>query len=208
MKKIQNGLLIAIEGIDGSGKSSLCRNLETALKASYNVILTKEPGGTALGKGLRKTLLQKNVPVCTKAEFLLFATDRAQHSAQIILPNLNEGAIVISDRMADSSVVYQGYGRQLDIEMLKTINKWAMNEREPDLVLYLRLPAKVAYKRMDNRNQPLNSFEKEVEFMHRLTDGFDSLVSPRDNVVTLDAELEPEALTTLALKAIEKKIKK
>ena len=206
MKKIQNGLLIAIEGIDGTGKTSLAKNLEKQLLETYHVIVTKEPGDTPLGQGLRKTLLQKDVPVCEKAEFLLFATDRAQHFYQVVLPNLKKGSLVISDRMGDSSLVYQGYGRNLDIEMLKKINAWAMNDRQPDLVLYLRLPADIAYERMKARNIPLNSFEKEMEFMHRLTEGFDTLVAPRDNVVTLDAQLTQEALTQAAIKEIEKKI--
>jgi dTMP kinase len=207
MRKIQNGLLIAIEGIDGTGKTSLAANLEKQLSERYSIIITKEPGDTPLGQGLRKTLLQKDVPVCNKAEFLLFATDRAQHFDQLILPSLKEGSIVISDRMGDSSLVYQGYGRNLDIEILKKINAWAMNDRQPDLVLYLRLPADVAYERMKSRNEPLNSFEKEMEFMHRLTEGFDTLVAPRDNVVTLDAQLTQEALTEAAIKEIEKKVK-
>lgn len=206
MEKIQNGLLIALEGIDGTGKTSLAHNLEKALSEDYPVLVTKEPGGTPLGKGLRNTLLQKDVPVCKKAEFLLFATDRAQHFHQVVLPHLEDGFIVLSDRMNDSSLVYQGYGRNLDIEILKTINAWAMNDRQPDIVLYLRLTAEKAYERMKNRNIPLNSFEKEMEFMHRLTEGFDSLVAPRDNVITLDAQLSKEALTQAALEAIKKKM--
>ena len=207
MKKIQNGLLVTVEGIDGTGKSSLCANLGKALLQNYSVVVTKEPGATPLGKGLRTTLLQKDVPVCDKAEFLLFATDRAQHSCQVVLPNLAQGAIVISDRMADSSLVYQGYGRNLDIDMVNTINKWAMNDRQPDLVLYLRLPANVAYQRMKERDIPLNSFEKEAEFMHRLTEGFDTLVAPRDTVVTLDAQLPQKELTQKALEAVLKIVK-
>lgn len=206
MKKIQNGFLVAVEGIDGSGKSSLCKNLEAALQQDYSVLLTKEPGGTPLGKGLRKTLLQKDVPVCDKAEFLLFATDRAQHMNQIVGPHLQQGGLVISDRMGDSSVVYQGYGRNLDITTIQTINLWAMNDRQPDLVLYLRITADQAYQRMHKRNEPLNSFEKEIEFMNRLTQGFDELVAPRNTTVTLDATLDLETLTQQAVKALKERI--
>jgi len=203
MEKLQKGLLITAEGIDGSGKSVLCKGLEQELSQSYEVLLTKEPGDTPLGKGLRTTLLQKDVPVCDKAEFLLFATDRAQHFCQVVLPALSKNKIVISDRMADSSLVYQGYGRNLDLEMLTTINEWAMNNRQPDLVFYLKIDAQKAYQRMAERNVPLNSFEKEVAFMHKLSEGFDTLVAPRKNVITLDALQSPETLVNQAVAALK-----
>lgn len=208
MKKLQKGLLITVEGIDGSGKSVLCKGLQQELAQSYDVLLTKEPGSTLLGKGLRNTLLQKDVPVCDKAEFLLFATDRAQHFCQVILPELSKNNIIISDRMADSSLVYQGYGRNLDTTILTTINKWAMNNRQPDLVFYLKIDAEKAYQRMAERNIPLNSFEKEVEFMYKLSKGFDTLVAPRDNVVTLDALQSPEILVKMATESIKNLIAK
>lgn len=208
MNKQTQGLFITVEGIDGTGKSSLCKNVKETLSSKYSVVLTKEPGGTQLGKGLRATLLQKDVAMCDKAEFLLFATDRAQHFHQIIEPNVQAGALVISDRCADSSLVYQGYGRGLNIEMIKTVNNWAMNGRQPDLVIYLKLSAKVAYERMAARNVPLNSFEQETAFMEKLTAGFDTLVAPRDNVITLDAQVSQEELTAQAVAAIEKLIEK
>lgn len=205
MKRLKKGLLIAVEGIDGSGKSVLCTHLKDRL-SNYDLVVTKEPGGTMLGKGLRETLLAKDVPVCQKAEFLLFATDRAQHFAQVITPALEAGKIVISDRMADSSLVYQGYGRNLDISVINTVNNWAMNGTQPDLVFYLKITAQEAYKRMRNRNIPFNSFEKEIAFMHKLTDGFDQLVAPRANVVTLDAMAETEQVADQAITALNKLI--
>jgi dTMP kinase len=208
MKKIPSGLLVVIEGIDGTGKSSLCKNIQAELSAIYQVVLTKEPGGTPLGKGLRTTLLQKDVPVCDKAEFLLFATDRAQHFNEVITPQLEAGALILSDRGADSSLVYQGHGRQLGTQMIQMINTWAMNNKEPDLVIYLKLPAKIAYERMEARNIPLNSFEQETSFMEKLTEGFDTLVAPRNNVLTLDAQLSQEELTDQAIAAIKKLIEK
>jgi dTMP kinase len=207
MKKIPHGFLIALEGIDGTGKTTLCAALKKKLSETYNIITTKEPGATELGKQLRHTLLHKEVPVCDKAEFLLFATDRAQHFNQIVLPHLQEGGIVISDRMADSSLVYQGHGRSLDINTLQMINHWAMNGRHPDLVIYLQLPAAIAYERMKTRNIPLNAIEQETALMHRLTKGFDTIVASRDNVVTLDAQMSKEQLAQQALNIVTEKIK-
>lgn len=207
MKTLTNGFLIALEGIDGTGKTTLCAALAQAFSTTYKLITTKEPGATELGKLLRNTLLHKEVPMCDKAEFLLFATDRAQHFNQVVLPHLKEGGIVISDRMADSSLVYQGYGRSLDLKTLQMINNWAMNGRHPDLVLYLQLPTAVAYQRMKDRNIPLNAIEQETALMHRLTEGFDALFAPRDNVVTLDAQMSKEELAQKAIAIVTEKIK-
>ena len=208
MIQLPNGLLISIEGIDGSGKSSLAKGLEfNLIKKEFSVVLTKEPGGTELGKILRSKLLTKDVPVSTKTEYLLFATDRSQHSDQIIMPALQKGSIVISDRMGDSSLVYQGYGRGLDIEMLTTINNWAMNNRQPDIVFYLKLSADEAYKRIEKRNEALTSFEKETEFMHTLEKGFDDLFVGRSNVITLDALQPKEILVKAGLSYIRQWIK-
>ena len=208
MIQLPNGLLISIEGIDGSGKSSLAKGLEfNLIKKEFSVVLTKEPGGTELGKTLRSKLLTKDVPVSIKTEHLLFATDRSQHSDQIIMPALQKGSIVISDRMGDSSLVYQGYGRGLDIEMLTTINNWAMNNRQPDIVFYLKISADEAYKRIEKRNEALTSFEKETEFMHTLEKGFDDIFVGRSNVITLDALQPKEILVKAGLSYIRQWIK-
>jgi len=207
MKTLKNGLLIAVEGIDGAGKSVLCTHLKDRLASSYEIVMTKEPGGTVLGKGLRETLLAKDVPVCEKAEFLLFATDRAQHFEQVVLPALKEGKVVISDRMADSSLVYQAYGRGLDAGIINTVNNWVMNNRQPDLVFYLKITPEEAYKRIHRRNMPLTSFEREITFMHKIANGFDALVAPRKNVVTLDALLSPDVIINTALEAIDTLVK-
>src|SRR3990172_1551765 len=128
MNQIQKrGLLITLEGIDGSGKSTLANAIVTALTTlGKHVVLTKEPGGTALRTELRAILQTQKNPVCDKAEFLLFAADRSQHFKELIVPALEQGQIVISDRMADSSLAYQGFGRGLDKEMISSINRWAM----------------------------------------------------------------------------------
>ncbi len=203
MKNKKQGLLIAVEGIDGSGKSSLCNGLEKALSIVMPVLLTKEPGGTALGKKLRTLLHDKEVPLCSKAEFLLFASDRAQHFEELVLPTLESGTTVISDRMADSSLVYQGYGRGLDVTLLKTINAWAMCNHTPDIIFYLKISPELAYQRIAQRNLPLTSFEKEVTFMHSLAAGFDALFETQKNVVFLDATQSNEILVQEAVAIIQ-----
>ena len=207
MKKIKNGLLISIEGIDGSGKSSLAKALTQKLQdAAYSVLFTKEPGGTDLGKKIREILMTKTEPVAPRAESLLFAADRSQHFTEKVIPALDEGSIVISDRMADSSLVYQGYGRGLDKEMIKTVNSWAMQNRKPDIVLYLKLSTEQAYERIAQRNEPLTSFEKEKEFIKTLEEAFETVFKDRPDVVTLDAIKGTNALLDHVFTTIEQKI--
>src|SRR3972149_5899470 len=123
-------MLITLEGIDGSGKSTLAKKMADTL---HNVVLTKEPGGSALGKKLREILQMQPVPITPIAEFLLFAADRAQHFDEVVIPALEQNKIVISDRMADSSLVYQGYGRGINMENIKLVNKWVMQDITPDI---------------------------------------------------------------------------
>lgn len=188
MHHLKTGILISVEGIDGSGKSTLAASLHTQLTAQgLPTILTREPGATPLGAQLRTIVQEKKVPVCAKAEYLLFAADRAQHMHQLVLPALAEQRLVISDRMADSSLVYQGYGRGLELNMIQMINRWAMNERQPDLTVYVRVDAQTAMDRILARNQALTSFEKErQDFIEKLIAGFDTIFKTRTNCIIID----------------------
>lgn len=195
------GKFITIEGIDGCGKSTLAENLSDALgKTGASVVLTKEPGGSELGKTLRKILQEQKDPVCEKAEYLLFAADRAQHFKQIIEPALESNKIVISDRWCDSSVAYQGYGRGIDVEMIKSVNFWATDELKPDLIFYIRIDAQTAFDRIKKRNLELTAFEKEkVEFWARVQRGYEELFMNNKNVVVLDGKMPQEELLRQAM---------
>lgn len=203
MVPLNRGVLIAIEGLDGSGKSTLSKKLHAALSAeALPVILTKEPGGTPLGQKLRGILQEKTVPVCPTAEYLLFATDRAQHFEELIIPALKNNQIIISDRMADSSLAYQGFGRRLDLNKLRQINAWVMNFIKPDITIYLEIPVQTAIERVRIRNEKLTSFEKEnIEFMERIINGFSIIFKNRPDVLCLDGTQSQDAI---AQQAIEK----
>lgn len=205
MLHLSHGLLIAIEGIDGSGKSTLAAQLtQELLTLEWPVLLTKEPGDTPLGQQLRTIVQEKKVPVCPKAEFLLFAADRAQHFQDCIIPALEEKKLVISDRLSDSSLVYQGYGRGLSLELINSINQWAMNGLQPDLVIYLKISSKVAAERIAKRNQKLSSFEKEKQtFIEKLIHGFDTVFSNRKNVIVINAEQSSDLVTSQAISVIK-----
>ncbi len=202
MKKIDNGLLISLEGVDGSGKSTLASALsQELLKKNLPVVLTKEPGGTPLGDLIRPLVLQRTCRIDPKAEYLLFAAGRAQHFDELVLPALSHGAIVISDRMADSSLVYQGYGRGLDVSTLETINRWAMSKRTPDITFYLRLSIDQALERITLRNKSITDFE-EKELLQKSIKGFEEILNHKPHVITLNAMETPQTLLEQALTAV------
>nr|MBA3954866.1 dTMP kinase [Candidatus Dependentiae bacterium] len=182
------GRLISLEGIDGSGKSSLAQFLARELaQLEYPIVLTREPGATPLGQQIRKVLQERPCPVYPEAEFLLFAADRAQHMAQIVEPALHKGTIVLSDRMADSSRAYQGFGRGLDEQFIAQVNAWAMKQRTPDLTIYIQVDYETAAQRIAKRNEQRTSFEQEeAGFFKRIINGFNILFKDRSNVLILD----------------------
>jgi len=193
----KKGFLIAIEGIDGAGKSTVLKLLEKKLSTSFSVVCTKEPGGTSLGTDLR-AILQKPFSRSFRTEFLLFAADRAQHFEEKILPLLQTNTVVISDRMADSSLVYQGYGRGLNKHVLSTINMWAMQGHSPDYTIYVRTPIDVALNRINKRNESKTAFEQEkIDFTERLINGFDEIYANRKDVIIVDGSLSTDEIVNI-----------
>ncbi len=204
MLQLKRGVLIAIEGIDGSGKSTLAKNLSRSFTTKQlPTMLTKEPGGTPLGQQLRAIVEESMVSLQPKAEYLLFAADRAQHFSEVIIPQLQKNMLIISDRLADSSYAYQGYGRELNIAMIQTINAWVMQNRQPDLVIYIKIPVTIALERVQKRKK-LTSFEQEkLSFMQRVADGFDTLYKDKKNVIMIDGMQSSSIITKQATQAIE-----
>lgn len=198
------GSLIVIEGIDGSGKSTLAHGLFEAIRAQgYPVLLTKEPGGTALGKKIRELVHDPAITRTPLTEFLLFAADRAEHIATFVRPALEQGTFVISDRMTDSSLVYQGYGKGLNIEQIKMVNRWVMQDIVPTKTIYLNVPTDIARKRIAQRNQTLTSFEQEDHtFTEKLINGFETIYKNRSDVITIDGTQQIEACVAQALEKL------
>jgi len=203
LQSLTRGILIALEGIDGSGKTTLAHNLFSLLQEKHgNVILTREPGATALGKEVRELIHHQTIPLSGPAQYLLFAADRAQHFAEVIIPGLQEKKIIISDRMADSSLAYQCYGNGLDFEMVRTINAWTMNNIIPDITIFVHVPVSVALERVNKRGN-VSAYEKQETFLHAVAQGFEKLYKNRDDVIIIDGTQTEETLKFLVYNAIE-----
>lgn len=215
LEKNFKGFLIAIEGIDGCGKSSLSENLISELNnLGFETVKTKEPGATPLGQYLRDILQNRTFDIDDKAEFLLFAADRAQHIHQVVIPALKSNKIVISDRMTDSSVAYQGYARGLNIDIINKINDWTTNSIKPDLTIYLKIDYKTAISRVKHRynknEQELTHFEKEKEeFFKKVITGFDNIfkIKDKDKILIIDGTQNQNTIILQALEHILDKVK-
>lgn len=195
------GSFITLEGIDGSGKSTLAKNLAQALQhQGKSVLLTKEPGGSKLGVTVRKILHEQPEPLEAVSEFLLFAADRAEHFRKIIIPALEKNITVISDRCADSSVAYQGYGRGLDVNFITYVNSIAMVGIIPTLTIFISLDPHIAFARIQERSNQLTSIESRgPEYLERVQNGFKTLFKNRSHVLHLDGRLTQEAMLNKTL---------
>ena len=171
------GFFISFEGIEGCGKSTQVKLLAEALRAEgYEVVVTREPGGTSIGQALRRILLEPSAPpLAPGAEVLLMLADRAQHVQDVIAPGLRANKIVISDRFVDSTTAYQGYGRGIDLDLLARLNTFACGGYIPQLTLLLDVPVAEGLRRAQQRRgrTVADHFEAEsVAFHERVRAGF------------------------------------
>ncbi|MES9520932.1 dTMP kinase [Streptomyces capoamus] len=193
-----NGFFIALEGGDGAGKSTQAEALAEWIRAKgHEVVLTREPGATPVGKRLRSILLDvSSAGLSHRAEALLYAADRAEHVDTVVRPALERGAVVISDRYIDSSVAYQGAGRDLSPTEIARINRWATNGLVPHLTVLLDVSPEAARERFTEAPDRLES--EPAEFHARVRAGFLTLAaSDPGRYLVVDAGQEPEAVTTV-----------
>lgn len=170
-KAVSRGLFITFEGIDGCGKSTQAAKLYRQMSdQGYRVKLLREPGSTKTAERIRKILLDKRLSVSDRAELLLYEAARAELTATEIRPLLDDGWIVLCDRFYDSTTAYQGYGRKLDIRMVRSLHKVAVGNLVPDLTLVFDIDLKTA---KDRRQQTADRLESEGDaFFTRVRKGF------------------------------------
>jgi dTMP kinase len=192
------GRLIAFEGRDASGKSTQAARLATRLGA----VLTREPGGTAIGEQVRELLLATDLDLSARTEALLMAAARAQHVADVIRPALAEGRDVVTDRYAHSSIAYQGYGRGLPLDEVRRLSDWATEGLWPDVVVMLDVPDDVVVGRLGGRDR----FEAEgSDFHDRVLRGFRDM-SGAEDWVTVDGTGSPDEVEARVWSAVSARI--
>ena len=187
------GLFITFEGTEGCGKSTQIKLLAEHLQAiGHRVRLLREPGGTPIGEEIRHTLKhsEHNHAMTAEAELLLMNASRAQLVREVIRPALTAGEIVICDRFYDSTTAYQGYGRQLDLEKVKTVIEFAVGETKPDLTLLVHVPAEVSAERLRSRQETLPFVRDRIEesdrkFFERVAHGFGVIAATEPERVKL-----------------------
>lgn len=214
-------MFITFEGIEGTGKTTQIKMLKDFLeKAGHEVDVTLEPGGSRIGKELRKILLNMDSTDLTgECELFLYLADRAQHVSQIIRPAVEAGKVIISDRFADSTIVYQGYGRGLDPKLLRTLNDVAVSGHWPDLTILLDLDPEIGLKRAmtrnikDNKMQEEGRFEAEsLEFHERVREGYLTWAAlNNERIIAINANQTPdeifEEIKEKVLELLDKKSK-
>jgi len=193
------GRLIVFEGGEASGKSTQAARLAADLGA----VLTREPGGTDVGRRIRDIVLDPTLgALAPRAEALLLAADRAQHVAELVGPALARGDDVVTDRYIPSSLAYQGYGRGLDVEELQRLSAWASGGLDPDVVVLLDVPASVAAERLEGRDR----MESEGDDFHaRVAEGYRRLAAADpDRWVVVSGEGSIDEVATRVRDAVEK----
>ena len=194
---------IAFEGAEGSGKSTQARRLAHSLDA----VLTQETGGTAIGQRLRAILHDTSLDhLEPRAEALVVAADRAQHLAEVVIPALAAGRTVVSDRSVYSSLAYQGYGRQLDLDELRRVNEWAVQGHWPTLVVYVEAPPELTAQRLDGRQ--LDRFELAgAAFHQRVLEGFRAMAAADpERWITVTTERSADAVAADVLAAVGERL--
>lgn len=199
-------LFISMEGPDGSGKTTQINLLKEYLSnKGYEILITREPGGNKISEAIREIILNKeytNMDYMTEA--LLYASARAQLVSEVIVPSLQEGKAVISDRFIDSSAVYQGIARGLGVENVYKINEFATKGLMPDVTFHLDLPASIGISRKKNQAE-LDRMELEaIDFHEKVAKGYRTLaaLSP-ERIFTIDATLDQEEIHQIIINKLE-----
>lgn len=200
---------IAFEGLDGAGKTTLIQSLKRELESrGQGCVVTREPGGSALGDRIRDLLLTvEGVPPVPRAEALLYQAVRAQHVDTLIQPTLKSGRWVLSDRYAASSIAFQGGGREINEQELDWLNRFSTRDLQPDMYVLLDLPVEESLRRLNNRGQDPDRFEREHrDFHERVRASYLTQVrNSKTPWLVLSALDQPETLAASLLNELKKR---
>jgi dTMP kinase len=191
------GRLIAVEGIDGAGKTTLAEGLSRALP---ELVVLREPGGAAVSERIRALVADPALEVSPRAEALLYAAARAELVATKVVPLLEAGTTVLLDRYVDSSLAYQGAGRELGVGAIAALNAFATGGLAADLTLYLRVPPDVGAARREGADRLERAGDA---FFARVVEAYDALAAASDRYVVLDGTLAPGAVLAAALNHLQ-----
>lgn len=203
---MKKGLFISIEGLDGSGKTTQVRHIREYFEnRGHKILLLREPGGTEIGEKIREILLDaQNIEMDSVAEMLLYASSRAQIMAQKVIPALEEGITVICDRFIDSSIAYQGYGRQLDIDEVYNVNYTAVRHILPDITFFLDQYPDTSLRRRKEASKADRLENEKMEFHNRVYKGYKELCGKYpERIKVLNAEESIEDISKKINKHLE-----
>lgn len=212
MEDFMKGFFISFEGPDGAGKSTVLaevlKQIGPKLKTQY--LVTREPGGSKIAEKIRKIILDpENVKMSDRTEALLYAAARSQHVEEIIKPALDEGKLVISDRFVDSSLAYQGAGRDLGIKEVKEINNFATGGLEPDLTLFFDLDPKIGLARIEKlRPGQEDRLEQEkLAFHEKVYEGYQKVNKLySDRIAVIDASKSFDDVVEATISTIQERL--
>lgn len=206
--RADRGLFIVMEGPDGSGKSTQIELLSEYLSGLGKAcLITREPGGTEIGEQIRQVILNPdNKAMSEVTEMLLYAAARAQLMKEKIIPALESGHVVLSDRFLDSSLVYQGIARGLGIDTVRSVNGLGIGEYSPDLVFFLDLPEEEGIRRKKGQKQLDRMEQESLDFHHMVAEGYRQILQDRSDVVRIDAAASVEEIQQQIRDCIEKSL--
>ncbi|MDP7593446.1 MAG: dTMP kinase [Litorilituus sp.] len=204
---MNKGVMIVFDGSNGAGKTTVIKEIEKhLLSKGFDVVLTREPGGTAIGEKIRNVILDPSTPEMSfMTELMLFGAGRAQHLQEKILPALKAGKIVISDRFDAATFSFQHYARGIDLEIITTINDLALNGFSPDLNVILDLDPKEGLKRVQSRGEGLDRLEdQKLDFLLKARNGYLQQAKTQPNKFSvIDASQSKEQVLTQVISIID-----
>ena len=203
------GLFLTIEGCDGSGKTTACTSvIERLTQEGYDVMYSREPGGSDIAEQIRKVILDvKNTAMDVRTEALLYAASRRQHLIEKIIPAINQGKIVICDRFIDSSLAYQGYGREIGIEDVLKINQFSIEGYFPDLTIYYDIDPQSGLNRIASRKNLDRLDVESLNFHNRVHQGYQIVCQMfPDRIKVIDASKSKQEVSEQTYQLIKEKI--